>query len=113
VDIAQPDVARVGGITEWLKIAGLAQSHNLPVSAHLMMELSAHLHCAVPHALLLEDVEGGSLTDLGVVRAPLCAVEGCVTPPESPGHGVQFDWETLSRWEIAPGSAARTRPGRF
>ena len=105
-DIVQPDVARVGGITEWLKIADLAHGHNLPVSAHLMMELSAHLHCAIPHALILEDVDGGSLTDLGVVQKPLRAVDGYVTPPEAPGHGVQFDWAALARWEIAPGSAA-------
>jgi L-alanine-DL-glutamate epimerase-like enolase superfamily enzyme len=78
-----------------------------------MMELSAHLHCAVSHALILEDVDGGSLADLGVVREPLRAVEGYVTPPEAPGHGVQFDWGALSRWEIAPGSAGQADSGRL
>lgn len=105
VDIAQPDVARVGGITEWMKIAHLAHAFNRPVSAHLVIEISAHLHCAIPNALLLEDVDDGSLTDLGVLRQPIRAERGTFTPPDAPGHGVQFDWDALRRWEVAPRAA--------
>lgn len=106
VDIVQPDVARVGGVTEWLKIAHLAQAFNRPVSAHLMIEISAHLHCAVPNALILEDVDDGSLTDLGVACEPLRAERGAYTPPAAPGHGVEFDWNALRRWEVAPAAGA-------
>src|SRR5438046_2011116 len=35
------------------------------------LEISGHLHCAVPNALLLEDVEGGSLSELNVLRHPI------------------------------------------
>jgi L-alanine-DL-glutamate epimerase-like enolase superfamily enzyme len=115
VDIVQPDVARVGGITEWMKIAHLAGSHNLLVSGHLMAEISCHLHCAVSNATVLEDVDGGSLTDLGVLRTPLRAERGCLTPPSVPGHGVEFDWDALRRYEVRPGAgapAAASRPAR-
>ncbi|HKV45178.1 MAG TPA: enolase C-terminal domain-like protein, partial [bacterium] len=115
VDIVQPDVARVGGITEWMKIAHLAGSHNLLVSGHLMAEISCHLHCAVSNATALEDVEGGSLTDLGVLRTPLRAERGCITPPSTPGHGVEFDWDGLRRFEVRPGAGAPavgSPPGR-
>jgi hypothetical protein len=71
-----------------------------------MIEVFAHLRYAVSHALILEDVDEGRLTNLGVVRGQLRAVEGHITPPKTLGHGVQFDWEALGRWEIAPGSAA-------
>jgi L-alanine-DL-glutamate epimerase-like enolase superfamily enzyme len=36
VDVVQADVPRVGGFTEWLKIAKLAESFNLPVAPHFM-----------------------------------------------------------------------------
>ena len=106
VDIVQPDVARVGGISEWLKIAHLADSHNLTVSAHLVVEISCHLHCAVPNATILEDVDGGSLTELGVLRTPIRAEQGRFTPPSAPGHGVEFDWDALRRYEVKPGTGA-------
>jgi L-alanine-DL-glutamate epimerase-like enolase superfamily enzyme len=106
VDIVQPDVARIGGITEWLKVAHLAQGYNLPVAAHLMLEISGHLHCAVQNASILEDVEGGSLTELGVLRDPIRVEHGRFTPPPVPGHGVRFDWDALGRFEVAPGAPA-------
>ncbi len=112
VDIVQPDVARVGGITEWMKIAHLAHAHNRPVSAHLVVEISAHLHCAVPNALILEDVNGGSLTELGVLQEPVCAQDGQFTPPSTPGHGVRFDWDALRRWEAVPGATRETQPAQ-
>ena len=105
VDIVQPDVARVGGITEWMKMAHLAQAYNRSVSAHLVVEISAHLHCAIPNALILEDVDDGSLTDLGVLREPIRAERGMFTPPLTPGHGVRFDWDALRRWEVRPAAA--------
>jgi L-alanine-DL-glutamate epimerase-like enolase superfamily enzyme len=42
VDVVQADIVRVGGFTEWMKIAKLAESFNLPVAPHFMMELSVH-----------------------------------------------------------------------
>ena len=106
VDIVQPDVARVGGVTEWLKIAHLAQAHHLPVSAHLVVEISCHLHCAVTNTTVLEDVDGGSLTELGVLRSPIQAEQGRIMPPAASGHGVEVSWEALRRFEVVPGVAA-------
>lgn len=59
VDIVQADITRVGGFTEWMKIARLAEGFNLPVAPHFMMELSVHALCAVPNGLILEDLQGG------------------------------------------------------
>jgi L-alanine-DL-glutamate epimerase-like enolase superfamily enzyme len=106
VDIVQPDVARVGGITEWMTIAHLAQAFNHPVSAHLVIELSVHLHAAIPNAGLLEDVDDGNLTDLGVLREPVRAERGAFMPPSAPGHGVRFDWAALERSAVRPPAGA-------
>ena len=46
--IVQVDVARVGGITPWLKVAHLAEAFNLAVCPHFLMELHVSLTAAVP-----------------------------------------------------------------
>ena len=45
VDIVQPDVHRVTGITEWMKVAAMADAFNLPVAPHAVSLV--HLHCAM------------------------------------------------------------------
>ena len=100
VDVVQADVCRVGGFTEWLKIAKLAESFNLPVSPHFMMDLSVHALCAVPNGLILEDLKGGSLTDLGILVEPIRVTQGEMTPPARPGHGIVFDQTALGRYEV-------------
>lgn len=100
VDIIQPDIPRVGGFTEWLKIARLAESFNLPVAPHFMMELSVHALCAVPNGLILEDLQGGSLTDFGILAEPIRVTNGELAPPARPGHGIVFDPAALARYEV-------------
>ena len=52
--VVQVDVARIGGITPWLKVAHLAESHDISVCPHFLMELHVSLACAVPNAAWLE-----------------------------------------------------------
>ena len=49
LDIAQPDVGRVGGISEWMKVAHLAHSFNLLVAPHAYQSIHLHLACATPN----------------------------------------------------------------
>jgi L-alanine-DL-glutamate epimerase-like enolase superfamily enzyme len=55
-------------------------------------------------------VDDGSLTDLGVLRAPMRAERGAFMPPATPGHGVQFDWDALRRWAVSPGAVVTAEP---
>src|SRR6266481_1047576 len=48
--IVQADVARIGGITPWLKVAHLAETFNVPICPHFLMELHVSLCAAVPNA---------------------------------------------------------------
>lgn len=95
VDIVQADVAFVGGITEWLKIAHMASALGLPVAPHFMMELSVHLLCGVQNAYMLENVVGGSLTELGLLEEPIIVKDGIGTPSRRPGHGIALDWKAV------------------
>src|SRR5437588_4517366 len=54
VDIPMIDLARVGGITPWLKVAGMAEAFNLPVVSHVFPEVHVHLIGAVPNGLTVE-----------------------------------------------------------
>lgn len=53
-DIVQPDVGRVGGITEWLKVAHLAHAFNLPVAPHAYAPVHLHLAMATPNLRVVE-----------------------------------------------------------
>ena len=78
VDILQPDVHRVGGVTEFLRIASMAEAWSIPVYPHTSYELHAQLVAAIPGARWCEYydwfpgdffVEDFSIVD-GHVRVP-------------------------------------------
>ena len=54
----QPDIGRVGGVTEWMKVSHLADAFNLPVAPHAYSLL--HLHCvmATPNLQVVELLGG-------------------------------------------------------
>ncbi|MDX5383999.1 MAG: hypothetical protein LPJ92_13225 [Rhodobacterales bacterium] len=49
-----PDVGKIGGVTQWLRAARLADDHGVKVSSHLYPEISSHLLAAIPNAHFLE-----------------------------------------------------------
>lgn len=91
--IVQADVARVGGITPWLKIAHMAEAFNVPVCPHFLMELHVALVCAVPNAPTLEYIP--QLDD--VTRKPMNVKNGFAIPSDEPGLGIDWDWEAIGR----------------
>src|SRR5205823_5387338 len=54
IDIVMIDLLRAGGITHWMKIAGMAEAFNLPVVSHLIPEIHVHLIAAIPNGLTVE-----------------------------------------------------------
>lgn len=97
--IVQADVARVGGITPWLKVAHLAEAHNIAICPHFLMELHVSLVCAVPNAPWLEYIP-----QLDDVAAPMQRQGGLAIAPTTPGLGIDWDHDKLAAQTIA-GSA--------
>ena len=97
IRIAMPDLQRVGGITEWMRVAALADAHGLRVTPHAFHELSVQLMCAVPNGFWLEYVPWWER----LFTAPPRLSEGGMRPPPGPGLGLQFDWPALDAWRIA------------
>ena len=94
--IVQADVVRCGGITEWLKIAHLAQASGRQMAPHFVAELHVHLLCAIPNALILEYLPWFD----ALVQDPLCPDDGFFMPPNRPGHGVRFDRDKLAPYRV-------------
>jgi L-alanine-DL-glutamate epimerase-like enolase superfamily enzyme len=92
VAFPEPDLSNVGGVTGWMKVARLAEAHNLPVTTHGVHDLHVHLLAAVPNASYLE-AHGFGLE--AFLRHPMKIEDGLVTAPDRPGHGVEFDWDAL------------------
>jgi L-alanine-DL-glutamate epimerase-like enolase superfamily enzyme len=97
--IVQVDVARIGGITPWLKVAHLAETFNVPVCPHFLMELHVSLCAAVPNARWVEYIpQIDSLTS-----EPMRIVEGHAIPSDDPGLGIAWDFDAINRATV-PGS---------
>ena len=95
--IVQADVARVGGITPWLKIAHLAESFNAPVAPHFLMELHVSLVCAIPNALYLEHIPQLR----AVTRGELRIENGRAWAPNEAGLGISWNDDALGRLVVA------------
>ena len=97
VDYVMIDLIRVGGITQWLKVAGMAEAFNLPVVSHVIPEIHAHLVAAVPNGLTVEYM--GWMLRLFEGTAALGNSELVLS--DRPGLGLAFREDTISRFGTA------------
>ena len=85
--VLQPDLAMMGGISECLRAARIAEYHDVAVSPHFLPALFVHLACAAPNLRWLEDFP--LLEPL--FDSPLEMDEnGAMTPGDAPGHGLAW-----------------------
>ncbi|GAA4586813.1 mandelate racemase/muconate lactonizing enzyme family protein [Planotetraspora phitsanulokensis] len=89
--IVQVDVARIGGITPWLKVAHLAEAYNVPVCPHFLMELHVSLCCAVPNSGYLEHIPQLR----AITRGEIEVVDGQALAPSAPGLGIEWDRDAI------------------
>ena len=94
VDIVMIDMLRAGGISQWLKIAGMAEAFNLPVVNHVCPEVSVHLVAAIPNGLTVEYMPWS----LKLFEETPLPVKGHLTVPDKPGLGLRFDQGVLKRY---------------
>jgi L-alanine-DL-glutamate epimerase-like enolase superfamily enzyme len=95
--IVQVDVARVGGITPWLKVAHMAEACNLMVAPHFLMELHVSLCGATPAAGWVEYIPQLD----AITSSRLLIAEGHAQVPQSPGLGIAWRWDEIERLAVA------------
>lgn len=94
-DILQPDAPRIGGITQFLKLAALADHHNLQLAPHFAMELHVHLAAAYPREPWVEHFDW--LYPLFTER--LVIEGGRMHVPDRPGLGLTLS-EQARAWTV-------------
>jgi L-alanine-DL-glutamate epimerase-like enolase superfamily enzyme len=97
LDVVQPDVTRLGGLTATLKVAALAEQHHRPISPHLLPEVAVHLCCGLPAVASVEYMPW--LWPLW--QEPPRIVEGQLVPPPRPGLGLAVNPDAVAKYRAA------------
>jgi len=114
IDIAQPDVINVGGITEARNVAIMANAFGIKTNLHvwgspIMIAASLHVTATLPpcprarmprpfiQEPVMEFDRTPSASRDGLSRKPFDQVDGYVTVPQGPGLGVEIDEAALQK----------------
>lgn len=104
-DLLQPDVAVIGGVSEWMRVARAAETFGVPVAPHWHANLHAHLAAASPNCLAIEHFalqkDIYNFERLLTPESRLVVRDGAAMVPDRPGIGVEFDEAALEKYEIA------------
>lgn len=109
ISIAQPDIGRVGGLTEALRVAKMAERRGLLVIPHLWktgisVAAATHFAAVLPHCPYIEYLPA-ELSE-SPLRKQLLTVEpvmsdGVIALPTAPGLGVELNQHAVERFTAA------------
>lgn len=102
-DIVQPDVTKVGGISEERRIAWMAQEYGVKFVPHgwntaLGLAADLHLASAFPATDLVEYITGSEYLDDLKVGGWSLDGDGMLAIPDGPGLGIDLDWDAVARY---------------
>ena len=101
--ILNADAQILGGITEFMNVASLAAAHDLHVAPHGAQEVHIHLVAAIPNGLILEFYRETVNPLHGRIFEESLTLDddGCVSVPQTPGLGMEPNWEVLEPYRVA------------
>lgn len=100
--ILNADAMILGGITEFMKVAALAQAYDLPIAPHGKQEVHVHLVAAISNGLIVEYYRGNTDPVAGrVLGEPLTLADGYVEAPDRPGLGIELNETALAPHRVA------------
>jgi L-alanine-DL-glutamate epimerase-like enolase superfamily enzyme len=107
VDVVQPDVCYVGGLTRALRVARLAAEAGLPCTPHsanlsLVLVFTLHFAAAIPNAgpyveLSIEPDADYYPWQAGLYEPRPQVIDGAVRVPDGPGWGIEISPDWLAR----------------
>jgi L-alanine-DL-glutamate epimerase-like enolase superfamily enzyme len=106
IQIAQPDIGRVGGLTEAKRVCDLAGERGVRIVPHLWktgisIAAAAHLAAVTPHCDYIEFLPA-DLSESGLRRDltsdELRMTDGTIALPSKPGLGVEIDRDALATY---------------
>ena len=106
-DVVQPDVTKVGGISEERRIGWMAQEHGvrfIPHGWNTAVGLAADLQLAsaFPDTDFVEYIEGSPYVDALVAEPWRLDADGMLAIPDRPGLGITLDRDAIARYGDAP-----------
>jgi L-rhamnonate dehydratase len=113
IDILQPDLTWVGGVTEARKIAAMAAAHDIPVVPHGSGVFSSHFQMAFTNTPFQEVL---AMSPDGMEIVPLWGdlfggdpvpERGHIRPPDRPGWGITLNHARVRRIKPAPEVSTR------
>jgi len=96
VDFLMVDLLRVGGVTQFRKVAGMAEAFGVPIASHLLPELFAHLIAAIPNGLIVEGMPWTQSLFTGLPEL----IDGNLVLSQRPGHGLSLDEEFVKKYRV-------------
>lgn len=110
IDVLQPEVARIGGVTAARRLWALAHAHNLPYAPHTGFSggiahlASLHLAAAAPNFYTYEYMGTQYIQNplRDIFTEPFPAPErGMIALPQGPGLGMDLDPDALHRYRAS------------
>jgi galactonate dehydratase len=104
VDVVQPDTGRAGGISQLMKIAAMAEAHNIVMAPHsgslgpIAESAALHVLAAIPNTLILERLEDDWAGRYEVTDPVIRTEAGHLTVPDAPGLGIDIVEEAVARY---------------
>lgn len=93
-DYVMPDMMRIGGVSGWLRAAGVTAGAGIPMSTHLYPEVSAHLLRVTETAHWLEWQDWAN----PILTEPFRLERGHLLIPDRPGIGVDWDEKAVAKF---------------
>jgi len=99
IQVLQTDAAVCGGISEWRRIAAVADVYGVAMAPHWFHDLHVHLVAATPNATWVEFFPDDQVLNFRrLISAQLAVENGRVLLPRSPGLGFDFDEASADRY---------------
>ena len=114
-DIVQPDVTKVGGISEERRIGWMAQEHGVKFIPHgwntaIGLAADLHLASAFPATDLVEYIDGSPYVDEIVAEPWQLDGDGMLPIPDVPGLGIRLNLDAVAKYGDAPLTDAPSAP---
>lgn len=100
--ILNADAKVLGGVTEFLKVAALAQAHDLDIAPHGSQDIHVHLVAAIANGLILEFYRDSVDPMWGKIYHHTLRLndDGTVSPPNVTGIGADPNYENLAPYRV-------------
>jgi galactonate dehydratase len=112
VGILQPDAARIGGITEFRKVASWAETHWIPITPHnpngpICLAANLALATSMSNFMILEEGSTNAKLNNEIFTGGWQDSKSHFLPPETPGLGIKFSDEFVREHSLDINTAER------